>query len=57
MTTDIDNPLNEYNLFYKDEHARTVSDYFEQLVKTSGIDEKEHVETIAALRVVEGEVK
>lgn len=57
MTTDIDSPLNEYNLFYKDEHARTVSDYFEQLVKTSGIDEKEHVETIAALRVVEGEVE
>lgn len=49
---DLESTLDEYPHF-KDLHARTVSDYFENLVRTSGVDEAENARLVAELRGLE----
>jgi hypothetical protein len=47
---EFDEPIDDYAAFFKDEHERNVSEYFEQLVKTAGIDEQKNIETVAELQ-------
>ena len=46
-------PLNDYTSFFRDQHARNVSEYFEDLVRESGVDEAENIKTVAELRELE----
>ncbi|MEY4367698.1 MAG: hypothetical protein RLZ28_1113 [Actinomycetota bacterium] len=46
-------PLSDYVSFFKDHHARNVSEHFEELVRESAVDEQENIKTIAELRALE----
>lgn len=50
---ELDEPIKDYNSFFKDQHAQNVSEYFEELVRTSGVNEEENKSTVAQLRVYE----
>jgi hypothetical protein len=50
---DLDEPLNDYVSFLRDEHQRNVSEYFENMVDVAGIDEHENIKTVAELRDLE----
>ena len=53
---EFDEPIEDYASFFKDEHARNVTEYFEDLVRTSGVDEQLNIETIAELRSLQQNV-
>jgi hypothetical protein len=37
---EFDEPIEDYASFFKDEHARNVTEHFEDLVRSSGVDEQ-----------------
>jgi hypothetical protein len=47
---EFDEPIDDYVSFFKDEHERNVNDYFESLLKTSGVDEQQNIELNSQLR-------
>jgi hypothetical protein len=51
-----DEPLNDYASYFKDQHARNVSEYFEELVRISQVDEQANIKTVGELRQLEGSV-
>jgi hypothetical protein len=53
---DLDEPLNDYVTFLRDEHVRNVSEYFENMVDSAAIDEQENIKTVAELRELETDV-
>lgn len=48
-----DEPVKDYASHFKDLHATNVSEYFEELVRASKVDEKQNVKTVAELRALE----
>jgi hypothetical protein len=56
LTEDIHEPLESYNAFLKDAHARNTAAFFEDLLKTSGIDEAANIQCVKALRKLEKKV-
>lgn len=54
---DILEPVELYRSTYKDAHARNTSEFFESLVKRSGVDEQANVKTVKELRALEAKVK
>ena len=36
---EFDEPIDDYAAFFKDEHSRNVTEHFEDLVRSSGVDE------------------
>jgi len=53
---DLDEPLKDYVTFLKDEHERNVSEFFENLVNNTKLDEQENIKTVAQLRELELDV-
>ena len=53
---EFDEPIDDYVSFFKDAHERTVSEYFEDLVRTSGVDEQLNIQTIEELHLLEKSV-
>lgn len=51
--SEFDEPIRHYESFFRDEHARNVEQYFEDLVKQANIDEQLNIETVAELRSLE----
>jgi hypothetical protein len=47
---EFDEPIDDYVSFFKDEHARNVNEYFEDLLKKSGVNEQENIELNTQLR-------
>lgn len=56
MIEDIHEPLENYNAFFKDAHARNTAAFFEDLLKTSGVDEAANIQSVKALRILEKKV-
>ena len=54
---ELDEPLEQYSAYYKDHHARITSEYFENLVKTSKVDEQANIKTVSELRTLEASIK
>lgn len=50
---EFDEPIDDYASFFKDEHARNVTDHFEDLVRSSGVDEQLNIETMTEFRSLE----
>ncbi|MDD4077410.1 MAG: hypothetical protein PHT03_05485 [Bacilli bacterium] len=46
-------PLDLYKNQYQEEHARNVQAFFEDLIKQSGIDEQENIDTVKEIRLNE----
>lgn len=57
MIDDIHEPLEQYVGHFKAAHANNVSDFFEDLVRQSGIDENANVKTVQELRRLEQQVE
>ena len=53
MIDDIHEPVDRYRTEFRDAHARHTSEYFEALVRKSGVDEAANAKTVAELRVIE----
>lgn len=56
MIEDIHEPVDLYRTVFKAAHARNTSEFFEDLVRKSGVDEPANIKTIAQLRVLEQQV-
>ena len=50
---EIDDPIEDYANYFKEQHQRTVNEYFESLVRNSQVDERQNVQTVAELRTLE----
>lgn len=50
---DVHEPLETYRSFLKEAHARHVSEFFEDLVRRSGVDEQQNIKYIKELRFLE----
>lgn len=50
---DIHEPIDQYKGFFKDTHARNTSDFFEELVRQSEVDEQANIVTVSELRELE----
>lgn len=57
MIDDLHEPLELYLNFFKDAHARTVAQFFENLVHQSEIDERANTATVRELRELERQAK
>ena len=53
MIDDVHEPLEQYSAHFKTAHANNTSDFFEDLVRRSGVDENANVETVQQLRGLE----
>lgn len=53
MIDDVHEPLELYGNFFKEAHARHTSQFFENLFKQSGVDERANIETVKDLRKLE----
>ena len=53
---EFDEPIEDYASFFRDEHARNVTEYFEDLFRASGVDEQLNIEIVAELRSLEKNV-
>ena len=53
---EFDEPIEDYTSFFRDEHARNVTEHFEDLVRASGVDEQLNIEIVAELRSLEQNV-
>ncbi|KAB8063584.1 MAG1210 family protein [Janthinobacterium violaceinigrum] len=53
MINDVHEPLEQYALHFKNAHASNTSDFFEDLVRQSGVDENANIATVQELRVLE----
>ncbi len=56
MTEDIHEPVELYRTLFKEAHARNTSEYFEDLVRESGVDEHANIKTVGEMRVLEQQV-
>lgn len=56
MIEDIHEPVELYRTVFKDAHARNTSEYFEDLVRKSSVDEVANVMTVKELRILEQQV-
>ena len=56
MIHDIHEPIRLYQTIFKDSHVRNTSEYFEDLVRRSGVDERANIKTVMELRLLELEV-
>jgi hypothetical protein len=54
---ELDEPLEQYSGHFKEHHARITSEYFENLVKESKVDEEANKKTVALLRDLESSIK
>jgi hypothetical protein len=50
---EIDDPIQDYVNYFREQHQKTVNEYFESLVRDSQVDERQNVQTVAELRVLE----
>lgn len=57
MTDDILEPVDLYRTVLKEAHARNVSEFFEDLVQRSGVDERANVKTVEEVRILEVQIK
>nr|WP_320051241.1 hypothetical protein [uncultured Desulfuromonas sp.] len=57
MAVDILDPVDLYRTVLKEAHARNVSEFFEDLVRRSGVDERTNVKTVAEVRILEVQIK
>ena len=53
---EFDEPIDDYAAFFKDEHARNVTEHFEELVRSSGVDEQLNIQTMTELRALQQNV-
>ena len=53
MIDDVHEPLQEYAAKFKTAHVNNTSDFFEDLVRRSGVDEDANTKTVQELRVLE----
>ena len=53
---EFDEPIEDYASFFKDEHSRNVTEHFEALVRSSGVDEQLNIETMTELRSLQQNV-
>jgi uncharacterized membrane protein len=56
LIEDIHEPLENYNAFFKDAHAQNTAAFFEDLLKTSEVDEAANIQSVKALRILEKKV-
>ena len=52
---DFETPIDDYETYFKDEHEKLVSETFDDLLRQSGVNEDENVQTVAALRELESD--
>lgn len=50
MTDDVHEPLELYHTVFREAHARHTSEFFERLVRKSGVDEQQNEKTVKRLR-------
>jgi hypothetical protein len=53
---EFDEPIDDYAAFFKDEHSRNVTEHFEDLVRSSGVDEQLNIQTMTELRALQQNV-
>ena len=53
---EFDEPIDDYAAFFKDEHSRNVTEHFEDLVSSSGVDEQLNIQTMTELRALQQNV-
>lgn len=53
MIDDVHEPLAQYSSYFKTAHASNTSDFFEDLVRRSGVDENANITTVRELRELE----
>jgi hypothetical protein len=53
LIDDVHEPLEQYSAHFKTAHANNTSDFFEDLVRRSGVDENANTETVRVLREFE----
>jgi len=56
LIEDIHEPVELYKSVFKETHARNTSEYFEDLVRKSGIDEYANIKTVKDVRILEHQV-
>lgn len=57
MIDDILEPVELYRTVLKEAHARNVSEFFEDFVHRSGVDERANVKTVEEVRILEAQIK
>ncbi len=57
MIDDIHEPVESYRTVFREAHARNTSEYFEDLLRKSGVDEQANAKTVGELRELERQVK
>ena len=57
MIEDILEPVGLFKSTFKEAHARNTSDFFEDLVRKSGVDEQANIKTVQELRRLEAQVE
>lgn len=57
MIEDIHEPVELYGTIFKQAHARNTSEFFEDLVRRSRVDERANLTTVKELRALEAKVK
>ena len=50
---DYDRPVQEFGAYFRDQNERLVTDYFENLVKQSGVDEQINIRTVREFNILE----
>ena len=55
MIDDVHEPLEQYSSFFRTAHVNNTSDFFEDLVRRSGVDENANTETVRELRKLENQ--
>ena len=53
MIDDVHEPLEQYSSYFKSAHVNNTSDFFEDLVRRSGVDENANIKTVQELRELE----
>lgn len=53
MIDDVHEPLQQYSSYFKTAHVNNTSDFFEDLVRRSGVDENDNIKTVQELRELE----
>lgn len=56
MEVDVEEPLQAYTSFFRERHARHVSEHFEDLVRASKVDEQANIKTVGELRAAQEEL-
>lgn len=52
---DFETPIKDYETYFKDEHKKLVTETFDDLLRQSGVNEDENIQTVAALREFESD--